>query len=262
MQISISNAIGGGGGAQGAGGSSFENLYSFAFDGNLDYITVPIPYTTIDTRDMFSISCWIKIPSGGGGGIIGKNNTASYNGKRFTFTATETRIEINTNTLAFRSGTLALSVDTWYSIIVSIDRGRATQSDRCRVYLDGSPLTNAQSSNFAQVTADASPLTIGTLTRGTSSPVILSPFEGSIDELAVWQTPLTLGNVTDIYNSGTPNDLSGLGIINLVNWYRMGDAATFDAGTATWSLVDQGSGGNNGTTVSMPEAARQTDTPT
>ena len=217
MQISISNAIGGGGGAQG-GGSSFENLYSFAFDGSLDYITIPDPYTTIDARDTFSISCWIKIPSGGGGGVVGKNNTASYNAKRFTFTASETQIEINTNSIAFRSGTLSLSVDTWYSIIVSIDRGRATQSDRCRVYVNGgSPITNVLSSNFGQVVADASPLTIGTLTRGTSSPIILSPFEGNIDELAIWQTALTTSEVSDIYNSGTPNDLSGLGISGLVN---------------------------------------------
>ena len=35
MQISISNAIGGGGGAQGSGGgSSFASTNSFEFDGN------------------------------------------------------------------------------------------------------------------------------------------------------------------------------------------------------------------------------------
>ena len=223
-------------------GSDFANSYSLATDGTNDHADIPHPYTIIDARDTFSISCWIKIPSGGGGGVVGKNNTTSYNAKRFTFTATETRIEINANTIAFRSDTLALSVDTWYSIIVSIDRGRATQSDRCRVYLDGSPLTSVLSSNFAQVTADSSPLTIGTLTRGTSSPVVLTPFEGNIDEFAVWQTALTADNVTDIYNSGAPNDLSGLGISDLVNWYRMGDN---DGGTGT-TLTDAGSGGDDG----------------
>ena len=38
MQISISNAIGGGGGAKGGGGTpSFSNVNSFSFDGVDDY---------------------------------------------------------------------------------------------------------------------------------------------------------------------------------------------------------------------------------
>jgi hypothetical protein len=234
--------------AIGGSGGGFSNVFSLDFDGVSSHLDVSDPYTTIDARNTFSISCWIKIPSGGGGGVVGKNHTSSYNAKRFTFTASETRIEINTNSIAFRSATLSLSVDTWHSIIISIDRGRATQSDRCRVYLNGSPLTNALSSNFAQVTADASPLTIGTLTRGTSSPVILSPFEGKIDELAVWQTALTVSNVNDIFNNGTANNLNVLGISNLVNWYRMGDN---NDGTGT-TITDQGSGSNNGTLINSP----------
>jgi hypothetical protein len=40
MQISISNAIGGGGGAQGSGGSSFTNTKSIALDGVDDLVTM------------------------------------------------------------------------------------------------------------------------------------------------------------------------------------------------------------------------------
>jgi len=227
--------------------AGFSNTFSLDFDGVSSHLDVAHPYTTIDARDTFSISCWVKMPSGGGGGVVGKNRTDSYNSKRFTFIVDESKIEINTNSLAFRNTSLSLGND-WVSIIFSIDRGRATQSDRCRVYVNGSLQTNSGSSNFQQVTADTSPLTIGTLTRGTSSPVILTPFEGKIDELAVWQTALTASNVTDIYNSGTANDLTGLGISGLVNYYRMGDN---NDGTGT-TVTDQGTGGNNGTLTNSP----------
>mgnify|MGYP003126405773 CR=1 FL=1 len=49
-------------------------------------------------------------------------------------------------------------------------------------------------------------------------------FDGSMDEVAVWNSALSSTAVTEIYNSGAPNDLD-----NLTNapdptvWYRMGD---------------------------------------
>ena len=58
MQISISNAIGGGGRAQGSG-SSFENVNSFTFDGNSDYVDMGNVLDFTNT-DAFSISCWFK----------------------------------------------------------------------------------------------------------------------------------------------------------------------------------------------------------
>ena len=54
MQISISNAIGGGGRAQGTG-SSFENVNSLTFDGNSDYVDMGngLDFTN---KDSFAIS--------------------------------------------------------------------------------------------------------------------------------------------------------------------------------------------------------------
>ena len=57
MQISISNAIGGGGGTQGAGGGGtpFENLKSINLDGVDDYVI--LANTTQNFTD-FSLSFW------------------------------------------------------------------------------------------------------------------------------------------------------------------------------------------------------------
>ena len=219
---------------------SFSNTLSTRFDGVDDIVNVN-SITSIDATDTFSISCWLIIASGGGGGVIGKNNTDSFNGKRFTFVVDESKIEIVTENLAFRNTSLSLGND-WINVVVSIDRGRSTQSDRCRVYVNGVQQTNQQSSNFQQVISDTSPLTIGSLTRGTSSPIILTPFEGGIDEVAIFSTALESSDVTTIYGSGVPSDLSGFS--SLTNWWRMGDGDTFP------TLTDN-KGSNDGTMTNM-----------
>jgi len=60
MQISISNAIGGGGGAQGSGGgSSFASTNSFTFDGSTDYIDCGNP-SSLQITNTITLSAWIK----------------------------------------------------------------------------------------------------------------------------------------------------------------------------------------------------------
>ena len=166
------------------GGSSFSSSKSLLFDGSNDYIAVG-SYTALDATQTFSISMWIKLPRGGGGYVVGKNNTASYLGRRFTYYITESTIEINTSTLAFRNQSLSLATDTWMHIAMVIDRGEAVQLDRCKIYQNGAPVTNVANSNFAQVAADASPLILGARQIGTTTPVINSPFEGNIDEISI-----------------------------------------------------------------------------
>jgi hypothetical protein len=91
--------------------------------------------------------------------------------------------------------------------------------------------------------------------RGLASSASL-PFNGNIDEVSYFTSELSAPDVSKIYGTGVPNDISSL---TPVGWWRMGDKASF---STNWTLVDQGSGGNNGTSVSMPVGARQTDVPT
>ena len=222
-------------------GSSFVNEYSLDFDGSDDYVSAGT-YTALNATDTFSISMWIKMPSGGGGMVVGKNNTASYWSKRFDYKITESTIEVNTASLAFRNTGLSLATDTWMHIAMVIDRGESTQLDRCKIYKDGAAVTNITNANFAQVTVDASPLILGARQVGTASPVINTPFEGNIDEISIWSNALTSGEVSDIYNSGSPTDLTGE--TGLINWWRNGDGATYP------TIPDE-VGSNNGTMTNM-----------
>ena len=88
--------------------------------------------------------------------------------------------------------------------------------------------------------------------RGKASSYAL-PFDGNIDEVAYFTSELSASDVTTIYNSGVPNDISSL---SPTGWWRMGDN---DSGTGT-TVTDQGSGSNNGTLTNSPTF--QTNVPT
>ena len=73
-------------------------------------------------------------------------------------------------------------------------------------------------------------------------------YEGELDEIAFWNSDKT-SDLANIFNSGNPNDLSTLSV---VNWYR------FEEGSGT-TATDSGSGANDGTLTNGPSYS--TDTP-
>jgi hypothetical protein len=81
----------------------------------------------------------------------------------------------------------------------------------------------------------------------------------NLDEVSIYSRGLTQSEVTSIYGVGVPNDISTL---NPISWWRMGEAANYSGGT--WTLTDQGSGGNDGTSTTLPAPPAQpsTDVPT
>ena len=83
-------------------------------------------------------------------------------------------------------------------------------------------------------------------------------WDGNIDEVAVWNSDQS-SNASTIYNSGVPNDLSSL---SSVSWWRMGEDSLYNSGPGLWSFPDNGSGGNNGSSLTFPESARVSDVPT
>lgn len=52
-----------------------------------------------------------------------------------------------------------------------------------------------------------------------------TPFDGKLDEVALWNAQLNQTQVTELYNSGTPTDLSASSVAaNLENWWKMGES--------------------------------------
>ena len=81
----------------------------------------------------------------------------------------------------------------------------------------------------------------------------LNLFSGSIDEVAIFDTDQS-ANASAI--GGTiPTDLS---TYNPTTWWRMGEAAAYTG--REWVLTDQGSGGNNGFSNTLPAPPTQPST--
>lgn len=255
MQISISNAIGGGGGAQGSGGgSSFASTNSFEFDGNTDFVIANVDGTSTggvlasaDTDINATVSLWFKVPSlpSVDKGFFQWANTLT-SGQPFLLFQIRSTGDLRIYTDGSYRFTQSISINTWYNIILI----RTSSTNVWTCYLNGTSIGTYNDGGFISNRANALSIYLGNGYNGY--------INGFIDEVAVWNSDQS-ANVSTIYNSGVPNDLTSL---SPISWWRMGEAATYNG--REWELVDQGSGGNNGFSLTLPAPPTQpsTDVPT
>ncbi len=242
MQISISNAIGGGGGAQGSGNRpSFASTNSFTFDGIDDRIDLS---STLTFSGEFSFNWWMK-PQGY------TTNSKAYVwgrwGSNTDFLKLNSSSSITlkiggTNKTITNSSGNTIDLNVWSQICLTRD-----SSNNIKAYVNGALFGSDSAST--------------TLTVKSMGRIINNGFGflGEIDEVSFFNTALTQIDITAIYNSGVPNNISSF---NPISWYRMGEEANYTG--RNWDLIDQGSGGNNGfsDTLPAPPAQPSTDVPT
>ena len=252
MQISISNAIGGGGGNLGSGGGlPFASTKSFTFDGSTDFISMGDVLDTSDTgADPLSLSLWFKTTDSSTQVLVGKQNpNFAFEGYSIAIVSVN-KIYFNIGSytgnkyIQLRSATISsISDGNWHHLVVTYDGSRAASG--VNIYLDDSPLGLSIGKDVPpEATQNTQDFMIAA--RGTSSSNTLR-FDGNIDEVAYFTSELSASDVNTIYGTGAPNDISSF---NPVGWWRMGEQANY-AG-ATWTLTDQGSGGNDGTSTTLP----------
>jgi hypothetical protein len=240
---------------------AWSNTYSLSLDGTNDYVDTNT--NSLDSSvwsGSFSISVWYKTPSS----LSGKDGMFLTTGRfasgvsQLEFRAYQQTIylwfspSISTSSPynAYDADTgNVLSANTWYHICWTADRP-SSGTTTSTLYLNG--VSKNLSHNFlssihnAASFSSSNDLILGArngATTGAGSTTL--NLEGLIDELAIFDTALSSSDVTSIYNSGSPDDLSSY---SPVAWYRMGDN---DGGTGT-TITDQGSGGNNGTLTNGP----------
>lgn len=231
---SSGRAAGGGGG----GGSWNGNQYSVQLDGTDDIIDVG-DISAINSATNLTISGWFNASSfphaaynsmWGGGGAGGSTHPTRFwlscnNGSLF-------RIWYGTST----NFTFAYSISTgtWYNVVLTID------GSTVKLYVNGSQ------EGSTVTTAPSVYATAGDEFEIGANPTYRPYYwDGYIDEFSVFNSTLSASDVTAIYNSGVPADLSSL---SPVHWWRMGDD---DGGTGT-TITDLGSGGNNATLTNGP----------
>ncbi len=215
----------------GTGGSSFSNLQSVEFDGIDDRIDLS---STLTFSGEFSFNWWMK-PQG-----YTTNSKAYIWGRWGSNTdflklnsASSITLKIGgTNRTITNSSGNTIGLNVWSQICLTRD-----SSNNIKAYVNGTLFGSVSASTTLRVQS------IGRIINNGFG------FLGEIDEVSAFNSELSQGDITTIYNSGVPNDISSL---SPVSYWRF-------EGTGT-TATDSGSGGNNGTLING--VTRSTDVPT
>lgn len=218
--------------------TAFSNTLSLSFDGGDDLET-----TYNAATSTFSMSVWIKASSGTSMsfGATSGNNSVGFKGPGM-ITATTAG---NGFLIAWKGYTTghapaglggtnaALDIldGEWHHLAYTIN------GTSIKLYKDGGDAaintgnpSNTQGSPFGSITATTAlsasgfdsgyPFRIGSLSNGYF-------FTGKMDELAFFESELSGSDVSNIYNSGVPNDVGAQGLNLSPNaYFRMGDGAS------------------------------------
>ena len=206
----------------------FSNTYSLDFDGVDDKLDIG---TALNLGVNSTISLWIKRGRVGVNELLLGEDTYSFDNTSYIDAS---------NTLIFKVGTFFSYFNAFPISIILNDTTNwihicwVRSGDSVELFLNG---VSMQTKTGFGVVTDTRFDTIGSKPNGTLS------YLGNIDEVAAWNTNTI--NPTDIYNGGTPNDLSLLATPP-ISWWRMGDNDTYP------TIADVGSlASNPGTMINM-----------
>ncbi len=245
----------------GATPPSFQDIYSYQFDGVDDYIDCNSAVDTIKTDTQGTISAWIKISSGNST-IFTVSDISQI--RRYIYLHIKGDLKLYSqlrNGGGNTSGWIietddSLTLNTWYHVAV------VQNASSPILYVNGvevsqTLLVGNQDHRWIGGLGftSANNIEIGRL---KTLDLNQNHFDGLIDEVSYFSSALSSTDIEAIWNNGVPNNLNELSTLPKI-WYRMGESASWDG--SNWTLTDQGSGGNNATTQNMPEASRVLDVP-
>ena len=239
----------------GGGGAPFTNQYSMSLDGVDEYAKGSSTFSELDGGNKFTLSMWVKVTSLAVGRVLFHipRNTTQNNSQVLVWLRNTGQLDISVSSTGsfMRSNTGVITANNWHHILICFDLAQATSAQKIRPFVDGVDVYNTSSLS----TTTTFPTSTGAIWLGEEANGYLAPFLGNMDEVAIWNSD-QIANVADIYNSGTPSDLSQL-TTPPSHWWRMGDGDTF---STDWTFTDN-AGSYNLASVNMEVGDRVTDVP-
>ena len=230
---------------------SYSNLYAMQFvpASSQSLVGSATPLLGTSGTGAWSISIWFyleNLPSISRN-IIDINQGGSERFQMFF----KNNDEINVSgawTHSVPKASFAFAADQWYNVIYMYDGNAATPSN-VRFALNGSNYFQASNKTWNQTDQTGS-TTIGANNGGTSRF-----WDGYIDEVSIYDKYLTDAECVELYNGGTPTDLSAASFsANLQHWWRMGDPT----GTGLYPTIPDAQGSINMTMTNMVASNIQT----
>lgn len=203
------------------------------------------------SSDAWTIAFWFKGGTSTNNGqtifYFGDNDTTNAGHLYIRYQGGNNRLRFrygsSNNALNFQSADNSIPANTWTHVVITYDGGTTGASSgsindyygRFTVYINGVDVISAGTwthTNYGYTGGiDPDNLRIGRYVSGN-----YMQNSCKVDEFAVWDSDQS-ANVSAIYNSGTPFDLSTL-TTGPRHWWRMGDGDTYP------NLQDSGSEGN------------------
>jgi hypothetical protein len=175
-----------------------------------------------------SYSFWIKTTTTAISVLIQKLGSGDPSGWNLTANNTGTLVlslikVFLTDDLVVESS-VTINDGSWHHVVVTWSGSTGTASD-CKMYFDGTEDTSLSIVRNALTGSIANNYDF--MLGSYVGPI--QPFAGTLDEVAVYGTELSSGDVTAIYNAGVPTDLLALSSgSGLIGWWQMGeDIQTF-----------------------------------
>ena len=225
---------------------NFSNTYSLDFDGTDDYVTLgdsaTFTFGNGTTDSAFSFSLWVKTADVTSSGILAKSATGAKEYHFVIGAADAFRLRLyDESTDGYIQSQLDSAVTSWqgsWQHIVGTYDGSDVHTG-ITLYVNGAKPAQTTSLNgsYTAMEDTASELRIGTSQQNAFY------WGGNIDEVSLWDKELSSAEVTTLYNSGTPTNLTAQS--NLVGWWRMGEGATYP------TIPDDSPNSNSGTMTNM-----------
>ncbi len=219
---------------------------SVLLDGSNDYIDTNSNFqSTLNSG--FSFSLWGKLSATGSNqGLIGAENS-SYSDRFACFVNTSNRVKFyytsNNQAISSLEDSSGTTLTSWFHVVGTVEQNGSNVD--LKLYVNGSQKdTNSGTSTLSNFGTTNTPADLFLGGRNYAGSLQL-PFNGYIDEAALIPSVLSSSDVTSIYNSGIPADITSY---SPASWWRMGDN-----NNATGSNIpDQGSLGIDATLVNGP----------
>jgi len=201
--------------------ASFSNQYSLDFNG-VDMYAELGNVTSLNGSAVASWSLWVNRDNVTRNEVAISQSGAGTDRQFYLRFVGNNRIDLFLNNLImFRDSSLNVTFanNTWYNIVLTYNGANTPNSAKCNLYINGVKETNTTGYNVSSLNSSSSNFNIGRHQNGASS--YNNFFDGNIDEIALFDKELSQSEVTAIYNSGVPGDLTGHA--NLTDWWRCGD---------------------------------------
>ena len=245
------------------------DIYSFRFNGTAapNAIIVTGDEGIFDISTNITISTWVKpvsVNPAQDGGVVDKNlgsggGTTGWGLTQENVSGGVWRFRIGAGGTASGNKTLDVNVvgaGTWQHLCATFDSATGDML----LYVDSVLQGTLSLGAGATILTNNTNLLIGNQTGTLGSPGI-KEFDGNLDEISIFDVTFNQTEIDEIYNAGTPTDLSTHSrSADGVGWYRCGENSTWNG--ADWEMPNSfNPGTGDSTSAGLVEGDRVADTP-